>query len=206
MHPTRAFIFAKLTHANCLTFLDLCFSLCAPWFPEGSGFQATKAHAIFQHAPILFTALPAWLCFYLMHSGCCVALPLSCLQRCVVWLFYLVYSGCCMALPLSGLKHLLSGFASILCTGAAAWHCPYRPVYSACCVAWPLSCLRGLLCGFAFVLCTAVAARHCPYPVYGAVWHCPYPVHIACCLAFPLSRLQRLLCGFASILCTAVAV
>ena len=79
-----------------------------------------------------------------------------------------VYSAC------------LRGFASILFTAVAVWHCPY-PVYGACCAALPLSCLQRLLarlcfhlflqlllCGIAPILFTALAVRNRPYPVYSA--------------------------------------
>ena len=43
---------------------------------------------------------------------------------------YPVYSACCVAFPLSCLQRLLCGIAPILFTALAVWLCPY-PVYSA---------------------------------------------------------------------------
>ena len=108
-------------------------------------------------APILFAAL-AWLGSYAVSSACCLALPLSCLQR-------------------------LLGLALLLFRALAVRHCPYPPyavsggclafsyaVDSACCVALPLSalsCLQRLL-GLVLMLFTALA------------WHCFYAVYSAC--------------------------
>ena len=75
------------------------------------------------HCPTLFSVLAVWFGFHLMYSGCCVALPLSCLQLAVL-LLNLMYNGCGVALPLPCLQRLCD-FASILCTAVAVWHLPY---------------------------------------------------------------------------------
>ena len=145
----------------------------------------------------------AWLGFYAVYSACCVALPLSCLQRLLgmalmlftalaVWHCPCSVYSTCLAWLLCCLQRLLCGIAPILFT-AIAWFRSYG-VYSACCVALPLSalsCLQRLL-GMALMLFTALAVWHCPYPVYGA------------CLVWVLCCLQRLLCGIAPVLFTAL--
>ena len=80
------------------------------------------------HCP---TALAVWFCF-----------DLSYVKRFLCG--FASMSGCCVALPLSCLQLLLCGFASILCTALAVWKCPY-PVYSGFCVALPVSCLQPYL-------------------------------------------------------------
>ena len=130
-------------------------------------------------AATFFTAVAVWHCPYPVHTACCVALPLSNLQR------------------------LLCDIASLF-TAVAVWHCPF-PVYSACCVALPPSCLQPVLCGCASILCTAVAVWHCPYPVsavnrIGTMPHSHHCTeieakpHSSCCVALPLSCLQRSFC------------
>ena len=50
---------------------------------------------------------------------------------------HLMCSGCCVC-GLARLQQLLCGFAVILFTAVAVWHCPY-PVYNTCCVVLLLS-------------------------------------------------------------------
>ena len=66
-----------------------------------------------------------------------------------------MYSGCCVALPLSCLQRLLCGLTSILCTAVAVWHCPY-PICSGCCVVLFMSYVQRLLCIMAPILMAAL--------------------------------------------------
>ena len=113
-------------------------------------------------APILSIALVVWFCFYVMSSGCCVALPVS-LQRLLCGPASIIL--CFVQQLLCGTDViLLEGLvASILRTAVAVWHCP-DPVYSACCVIFALCYAQGLLCGNAPSLFTALAV---------CVWLCP---------------------------------
>ena len=169
-------------------------------------------------------------CFYLMYSGCCVALPLSYLQRLlcgldsilgtVVAVWHCPYpvcsSGCdsCVVLLLSYELRLLCGVAPILFAALAVWHCPY-PICSACCVVLPLSYLQRLLCGIAPILFAALAVWHflilfaalavcsCFYLICSA-----YPICSACCVVLLVSFIlfvQGLPCGIAPILFAALA-
>ena len=119
----------------------------SPEIRSEPGYISCLQRLLCRFAPILFTALAVWHCPYPFYSACCVALPLSCLQRLLRGLF------------LSYVQRLMCGIAPILFTALAAWFCPY-PVYSACCVALPLSCLQRLLCGSAPILFTALAVWH----------------------------------------------
>ena len=121
-------------------------------------------------------------------------------------------SGCCVALPLSHLQRLLCGLLTYLSTAVAVLRCPY-PVCSACCVFLPLpvytACCLVLYLSVS-ILCTAVAVWHYPYPVYKlAMWHGPYPNHSACCghcVILLLSYVQRLLCDVSPVLLTVLVL
>ena len=150
-----------------------------------------------------------------MYSGCCVALPLSYLQRLLCGIAPILFAA-------------LAGMAPILFAALAVWHCPY-PICSACCVASPLpicstccevlllSYVQWLLCGFASILFVAPAMWSCSYLLLSyvqgllggialilfllaalAVWSCFNFMFSGCCVALPLSYLQRLRRGPAS--------
>ena len=68
-----------------------------------------------QHHQAAPDSKSVWRCLYPVYSACCVVLPLSCLQR------LLMYIDCCVALPLSCSQRLLCGFAPIMFAALAAW-------------------------------------------------------------------------------------